>query len=94
MVKINLQLDDRITILDEIKEPGIKRRASSWTTTLDAIISPLSCPVCGKDAVFEVTLAVYEPVGGKILPNHCCHAEFSSVVYRALPPFLQELNQQ
>ncbi len=93
MIKINLRLDDSITILDDIKEPDIKLRASSLSTVLDAIISPLSCPVCGEDAIFEVTLVLYESSGGRIFPDHCCHAEFSSIVYRALPPLLKELKQ-
>ena len=58
MIKINLQLDDSITVLDDIKEPEIKLRASSLFTKLEAIVSPLSCPVCGKDAIVEVTLVV------------------------------------
>jgi hypothetical protein len=93
MIKINLQLDDSITVLDDIKEPDIKLKASSLFTKLEAIVSPLSCPVCGKDAIVEVTLVVNKFVEARIHPDHCCHAEFSSIIYRALPPLLKELKQ-
>jgi hypothetical protein len=93
MIKINLRLDNSITVLDEIQEPDIKLRASSLFTKLDDIISPLSCPVCGKDAIVEVTLVFNKFVEARIHPDHCCHAEFSSIIYRALPPLLKELKQ-
>ena len=93
MIKINLRLDDSITMLDDIKEPDLKVKASALTTKLEAIISPLSCPVCGKDGTVEVTLVFDKFVQARIHPDHCCHAEFSSIVYRALPPLLKELKQ-
>ena len=93
MIKINLRVEDDFTLLDEIKEPDIKGKASSMSTKLEAIISPLSCPVCGKDAILEVTLVFNQSVGARIHPDRCCHKEFASIIYRALPPLLRELEQ-
>ncbi len=93
MIKINLRVDDSSTKLDEIKEPDVKLKASALFSKLEAIISPLSCPVCGKDAVVEVTLIFDKFVQARIHPEHCCHREFSAIIYRALPPLLQELKQ-
>ena len=93
MIKIKLQVDDTITRLDGIKEPNTLLKAMSLSTKLETIISPLSCPVCGKDGVVEVTLIFDKYVKTRIHPDHCCHAEFSSIIYRALPPLLKELEQ-
>ena len=83
MIKINLQIDDSLARLDDIKESDLKNKASSLFTKLEAIISPLSCPVCGNDAVVEVTLIFNQFVQTRIYPEHCCHKEFSSIVYQA-----------
>jgi hypothetical protein len=94
MIKINLQIEDSSTRLDDIKEPDLKVKASALTTKLEAIISPLSCPVCGKDGTVEVTLVFDKFVQARIHPDHICHREFSTIIYRALPPLLKELSQQ
>ncbi|GEM_PF-6963639 len=93
MIKINLRVDDSSTNLDDIKEPDLKVKASSLSTKLEAIISPLSCPVCGKDGKVEVTLVFDKFVQARIHPDHCCHREFSTIIYRSLPPLLKELSQ-
>jgi len=93
MIKINLQIEDSSTRLDDIKEPDLKVKARALTTKLEAIISPLSCPVCGKDGTVEVTLVFDKFVQARIHPDHCCHREFSSIIYRSLPPLLKELEQ-
>jgi hypothetical protein len=93
MIKINLRIEDSSTRLDDIKEPDLKVKASSLCTKLDAIISPLSCPVCGKDGTVEVTLVFDKFVQTRIHPDHCCHREFSAIIYRALPPLLKELER-
>ena len=77
-IKVNLRNDDSSTKLDDVKEPDIKLKASSLLTKLDTIISPLSCPVCGKDAIVEVTLIFDKFVQATIYPEHCGHKEFSS----------------
>ena len=92
MIKVNLRNDDSSTKLDDVKEPDIKLKASSLLTKLDAIISPLSCPVCGKDAKVEVTLIFDKFIQARIYPEHCCHKELYSMVCRSLPSLLLELS--
>jgi len=93
MIKINIQIDHAVTGLDEIKEPETLLKANSLTTKLEAIISPLSCPICGKNGIVEVTLIFDKYVKTRIHPDHCCHAEFSKIIYSSLPPLLKELEE-
>lgn len=93
MIKINLQIDAGSAKLDEIEEPDLRLKASSLFTKLEAIISPLSCPVCGNDGIVEVTLIFDKYVKTRIHPDRCCHAEFSRIIYRSLPPLLKELEE-
>lgn len=93
MIKINLKIENISTALEDIHEPETKHEANVLSNKLDAIVSSLSCPVCGDGAKAEVTLIFKKLVRTRIHPEHCCHREFSTILYRSLPPLLNELKQ-